>query len=107
MSEGLSSDDGDEENEDVGNATEDENDQPEDELITQQCSEVMTDEECNFDIEIAEEQPTGVVCEFQDRLPDELSRWSGFGLLGDNLDKNVRPSFQTSDRQTESLMSWL
>lgn len=104
ISEGLSSDDDDdEENEDTGNATEDENDQLEDDPLTQQSSEVMSDEECNFDVEIAEEQPSGVVCEAGDQLPVEPSPWTGFKMLGDNVDKNVRPSYQRSDRQTESL----
>ena len=29
--------------------------------------------------------------------------WSGFRIVGDNVDKNIRPSFQRCDRQTKSL----
>ena len=29
--------------------------------------------------------------------------WCGFKLVGDNIDKNIRPSFQRSNRQTKSL----
>jgi L1 cell adhesion molecule like protein len=30
-------------------------------------------------------------------------KWHGFKLVGDNLDKNLRPRHQTSGRQTQSL----
>ena len=30
-------------------------------------------------------------------------RWYGFKIVGDNVDKNIRPSFQRLDRQTRSL----
>ena len=32
-----------------------------------------------------------------------LPNWHGFKLVGDNIDKNVRPSFSRSDRSTQSL----
>lgn len=31
--------------------------------------------------------------------------WCGFKLVGDNIDKNIRPSFQRSNHQTKSLHS--
>ena len=32
-----------------------------------------------------------------------LPTWDGFKLVGDNIDKNIRPSEQRIDRQTRSL----
>ena len=32
-----------------------------------------------------------------------LPPWCGFKIVGDNIDKNVRPSHQRLDRQTQSL----
>ena len=32
-----------------------------------------------------------------------LPKWHGFKLVGDNIDKNVRPSFSRSDKSTQSL----
>ena len=29
--------------------------------------------------------------------------WTGYKIVGDNVDKNIRPSFQRTDRQTKSL----
>lgn len=29
--------------------------------------------------------------------------WCGFKIVGDNIDKNIRPSYQRIDRQTQSL----
>ncbi len=34
---------------------------------------------------------------------DPSNGWSGFKIVGDNIDKNVRRSFQRVDRQTQSL----
>ncbi len=32
-----------------------------------------------------------------------VEQWPGFKIVGDNIDKNVRPSYQRLDRQTQSL----
>ncbi len=32
-----------------------------------------------------------------------FEQWPGFKIVGDNIDKNVRPSHQRLDRQTQSL----
>ena len=32
-----------------------------------------------------------------------LAVWNGFKIVGDNIDKNIRPSYQRCDRQTASL----
>jgi len=32
-----------------------------------------------------------------------VSKWAGFKIVGDNVDKNLRPSFQRIDYQTVSL----
>jgi len=34
---------------------------------------------------------------------DLLTAWSGFKIVGDNIDKNLRRSYQRCDRQTVSL----
>lgn len=34
---------------------------------------------------------------------EHMRVWRGFRLVGDNVDKNVRPSFQRIDRRTQSL----
>lgn len=112
-SEGTISDDcDDEESEGTGNATEDENDQLDDEneqlddeLLTldDECTEMAADEECNFDIEITEDQSSEVICATGNLLPNAPLQWTGFKGVFDNLDKNIRPSHQRSDRQTISL----
>ena len=33
----------------------------------------------------------------------ETAEWNGFKLVGDNIDKNFKPRYMTSDRQTKSL----
>ena len=35
-------------------------------------------------------------------LTSSASNVTGFGMVGDNVDQNVRPSFQREDMQTES-----
>ena len=34
---------------------------------------------------------------------EHMQTWCGFRLVGDNIDKNVRPSFQRIDRRTQSI----
>lgn len=34
---------------------------------------------------------------------ESVHEWSGFKVIGDNIDKNVRPSFQRLDHRTQSL----
>ena len=39
----------------------------------------------------------------QAALPSSRSPWTGFKLVGDNIDKNFHPSFQCSDNRTLSI----
>ena len=65
---------------------------PDDEQSGQDASSVsMTPPTCS---------PLSDVCELQMETPQE---WYGFKIVGDNIDKNVRPSFQRVDHQTQSL----
>lgn len=105
LSDGISSEDNDKENDGTGNATEDEDEQGEEEPIIHEHPEIVADEDdSNFDIEINEDQPTEeATYEPDDRLANQPFNWTGFKLLGDNFDKNVRPSYQRSNKQTVSL----
>ena len=62
--------------------------------------EVATDEDS--ETESALEETNGI--EAQRRSGGESGgNWCGFKLVGDNIDKNIRPSYQRSDLQTKSL----
>ena len=41
--------------------------------------------------------------EDQENCEECLGQWCGFKIVGDNIDKNVRPSYQRLDHQTQSL----
>ena len=36
-------------------------------------------------------------------MEESRNSWCGFKLVGDNIDKNVHPTYQRSDHQTQSL----
>ncbi len=50
------------------------------------------------DVDIPSSSPIQELSSF-----DALHQWSGFKIVGDNIDKNVRPSFQRLTHQTKSL----
>lgn len=39
----------------------------------------------------------------EEQSHERSSEWNGFKIVGDNIDKNIRPSFQRINRQTVSL----
>ena len=49
---------------------------------------------------VSEESSTVLVEEVQAIAPS--SEWDGFKIVGDNIDKNVRPSYQRHDHQMKS-----
>ena len=83
LSDGISSEDNDEENDGTGNATEDEDEQGEEEPIIHERPETVADEDDgNFDIEINEDQPIEEAnCEPEDRSANQLFHWTGYKLL--------------------------
>lgn len=53
----------------------------------------------HFEVQSSDKQPVN------NTLPTEVTQeaWTGFKLVGDNIDKTVHPRRQRSDRQTKSL----
>jgi L1 cell adhesion molecule like protein len=49
------------------------------------------------------DQSIDICCAEDEELSTNESTWNGFKLVGDNLDKNVRPRYRRVDHPTESL----
>ena len=56
-----------------------------------------------FRIDVEPIETVDVIQPPQEQVHDLPSVCTGFKIVGDNLDKNIRPSFQRCDRQTISL----
>ena len=62
-------------------------------------------EDFNIDIDLVDTDSTPAIMPLTDPEHSEVSPtvWNGFKIVGDNIDKNIRPSYQRCDRQTASL----
>ena len=103
------------EDEDVDTDCDNNEDCPE---TSMECSDEFDQENvweaeiCDSDAEICdiESHPTDCTelhsseaTEVTDTESTVISAWNGFKLVGDNIDKNLRPSFQRLNKQTVSL----
>lgn len=85
------------------------NDEPDSDLVNYDDAdgddEVEADREENFSIDIDPVESTPAVMQLIEPVHSEtlLADWNGFKIVGDNIDKNIRPSYQRCDRQTVSL----
>ena len=50
--------------------------------------------EINFDVDVASTENVDPIHISQQQAQNPPSLWAGFKIVGDNLDKNIRPSFQ-------------
>ena len=93
MSDGESSEnEGNEEDETLGQVEEDEGGQ------VVHNVEVEAEEDFNIDVE-----PIQTDDEIGEQSREVSHEWNGFKIVGDNIDKNIRPSFQRINHQTVSL----
>jgi len=96
MSDGMSSDDeGDDGN--TGDSTEQCNETEEQEDIV---DEELQERPEDFSIDV---EPIEIGSETEEHSHEEPVVWSDFKIVGDNIDKNIRPSFQRVNHQTVSL----
>ena len=93
MSDGESSEnEGMEENETFGQVDEDEGGQ------VFHNVEKEAEEDFNIDVEPIETDDVN-----EEQCHEVSYEWNGFKIVGDNIDKNIRPSFQQINHQTVSL----
>ena len=55
------------------------------------------------DVVCLQPQPVGSMSHIDNDFQDRTAKWSGFKLVGDNIDKNFRRSFYRHNRQTISM----
>lgn len=100
MSDGMSSDDDDDDHEKGNDAREKMND------------DAGQGNECDLEVLETQERPEDFCidvdpiddCSIAEGHDREVSfGWTGFKIVGDNIDKNIRPSFQRVNHQTVSL----